>query len=270
MHLFRYVYWQVGAGMVSYNYYMRSIKRISIYLLLLLMFAGCSHTKVEQAGDDSVASSTEGIVEKELSKDSRREPAPASPVVPQSEEPSIAAEEQRVFRAPEQADVGALLQGKITATIRTNRGSIVVELLPERAPFTVANFVNLAQGGFYEGIKFHRVIPGFMIQTGDPNSKDNEWGDDGIGGPGYTFADEVSPDDQIVRGVLAMANAGPHTNGSQFFIVTAESTPWLNGKHTIFGSVKQGMEIVDVISNVPRSPVDHPLEDVVIEKIIIN
>ncbi len=103
-------------------------------------------------------------------------------------------------------------------------------------------------------------MPDFMIQTGDPNSKDNNWSDDGTGGPGYTFADEISPGDQLVKGTVAMANAGPNTNGSQFFIVTAEATPWLNGKHTIFGKVTAGMDVADAIALVEKDAKDHPLQ----------
>lgn len=156
--------------------------------------------------------------------------------------------------------------------LKTIKGDITVELFPERVPITVANFLKLARENFYDGIKFHRVIPDFMIQTGDPNSKDDDWSDDGMGGPGYTFADEVSPADQLVKGTVAMANSGPNTNGSQFFIVTAEATPWLNGKHTIFGRVTEGMDIVDAISKVERNndQENHPIEDIVIEDVVIN
>lgn len=154
--------------------------------------------------------------------------------------------------------------------LKTTKGDITIELFPQRAPIAVANFLNLAKADFYDGVKFHRVIPDFMIQTGDPNSKDDDWSDDGTGGPGYTFADEVSPTDQLVKGTVAMANSGPNTNGSQFFIITAESTPWLNGKHTIFGRVTEGMDIVDAISKVGRNEQDHPLQDVVIEEVVIK
>lgn len=157
-----------------------------------------------------------------------------------------------------------------TVVLQTNKGDIALELFSERAPIAVANFLKLARENFYDGVKFHRVIPDFMIQTGDPNSKDNDWSDDGTGGPGYTFADEVSPADQLVKGTVAMANSGPNTNGSQFFIVTAEATPWLNGKHTIFGRVTDGMDVVDAISVADRNAQDHPLEDVVIEDVAVK
>ena len=145
------------------------------------------------------------------------------------------------------------------ATLHTNHGPIELELFDEDAPKTVANFVKLAGEGFYDGVVFHRVIPDFMIQGGDPTGT-------GTGGPGYTFEDEINPH-PVARGALAMANAGPNTNGSQFFIVTAESCPWLDGKHTVFGRVSGGMEAVDEISGVELGPGDKPRADVVIERV---
>ena len=152
------------------------------------------------------------------------------------------------------------------ADISTNFGVIVIELFPDAAPKTVENFIKPAESGFYNGTKFHRVITDFMIQGGDPNSKDNDWANDGKGGPGYAFEDEFN-EHKVVRGSLAMANSGPNTNGSQFFIVTAQATPWLDGKHTVFGRVAVGMEVVDKIEAVSKNENDHPLEDVVVERI---
>jgi cyclophilin family peptidyl-prolyl cis-trans isomerase len=146
-----------------------------------------------------------------------------------------------------------------SATLHTNYGQIELELYDEDAPKTVANFVKLAGEGFYDGVVFHRVIPDFMIQGGDPTGT-------GTGGPGYTFEDEINPH-PVARGALAMANAGPDTNGSQFFIVTAEACPWLDGKHTVFGRVSGGMEAVDEISGVELGPGDKPRDDVVIERV---
>jgi peptidyl-prolyl cis-trans isomerase B (cyclophilin B) len=145
------------------------------------------------------------------------------------------------------------------ATLNTSKGSIAVELFDEDAPKTVENFRTLAGKGFYEGVIFHRIIPDFMIQGGDPTGT-------GSGGPGYTFEDE-SNDRKVVRGALAMANAGPNTNGSQFFIVTAEACPWLDGKHTVFGQVSDGMDVVDAISGVETDASDRPREDVKIESV---
>jgi peptidyl-prolyl cis-trans isomerase A (cyclophilin A) len=166
-----------------------------------------------------------------------------------------------------------------TATFVTNRGDFKAKLMPEHAPKTVANFVDLATGGrawkdprdgaeknepLYNGTIFHRVIPDFMIQGGDPTGT-------GMGGPGYQFEDEVPADGPSFdrKGLLAMANAGPNTNGSQFF-VTLAPTAWLTGKHTIFGEITEGMEVVEAIGGVTTGPQDKPTEDVVIERIDIE
>lgn len=156
-------------------------------------------------------------------------------------------------------------------TLKTNFGDVKLELFYKDAPLTVGNFIKLSTSGFYDGVKFHRVIKGFMIQGGDPNSKDDDWSNDGTGGPGYSFKDEINSH-KLVKGVLAMANAGPNTNGSQFFIVTAESTPWLDGRHTAFGKVVSGMDVVDKIENVAtdKSRGDHPIKDVVIKSVVVE
>jgi len=145
------------------------------------------------------------------------------------------------------------------ATMHTTHGAIALELFDEDAPKTVENFKRLATDGFYDGIIFHRVIPDFMIQGGCPQGT-------GTGGPGYTFEDEIN-DHKIIRGTLAMANAGPNTNGSQFFLVTAEATPWLDGKHTAFGRVVEGMDTVDKIEGVETGPGDRPIDPPTIERI---
>ena len=147
----------------------------------------------------------------------------------------------------------------MNATLHTNHGAIELELYPDDAPKTVENFVKLAGEGFYDGVIFHRVIPDFMIQGGDPTGT-------GTGGPGYQFEDEFN-DHRVERGALAMANAGPNTNGSQFFIVTADAAPWLDGKHTVFGKVTSGMEVVDKIQSVDRDSRDKPREDVTIDRV---
>jgi peptidyl-prolyl cis-trans isomerase B (cyclophilin B) len=147
------------------------------------------------------------------------------------------------------------------ATIQTNHGAIEVELFDEDAPKTVENFTKLARDGFYNGVIFHRVIPDFMIQGGDPTGT-------GSGGPGYQFEDEANQH-PVVRGALAMANAGPNTNGSQFFIVTAEATPWLDGKHTVFGRVTSGMDIVDAISSLETDASDRPRDEVRMESVTV-
>src|SRR5581483_7808626 len=146
-----------------------------------------------------------------------------------------------------------------TATINTTQGPIELELFDEDAPQTVENFRKLATDGFYDGVIFHRVIRDFMIQGGDPDGT-------GMGGPGYTFEDEIN-DHKLVRGALAMANAGPDTNGSQFFILTTAAAPWLDGKHTVFGQVTGGMQTVDAIESLPTDRGDRPLEPPRIESI---
>ena len=146
-----------------------------------------------------------------------------------------------------------------SATLHTNHGAIEVELFDDDAPKTVENFRKLAADGFYEGVIFHRVIKDFMIQGGCPQGT-------GTGGPGYQFEDEFN-EHKIVRGALAMANAGPNTNGSQFFIVTTDAAPWLDGKHTVFGQVTSGMEAVDAIENGPTGAGDRPVDDAVIERV---
>ena len=166
----------------------------------------------------------------------------------------------------------------LTATLHTNQGPVVIRLFPDHAPKTVRNFVELAEGGrqwtdprtgrattdkLYDGTIFHRVIPDFMIQGGDPLGS-------GWGGPGYKFADEIHPDLAFDRPyLLAMANAGPGTNGSQFFI-TVVPTPWLNGKHTIFGEVIEGADVVDLITRVKTGSQDRPVEDVTIESVTVE
>ena len=145
------------------------------------------------------------------------------------------------------------------ATLHTNHGPIDIELHSGEAAKTVENFVKLARDGFYDGLIFHRVIPDFMIQGGDPTGT-------GSGGPGYSFEDEFN-DHKVERGALAMANAGPNTNGSQFFIVTTDAAPWLDRKHTVFGRVTSGMDVADKISELPRDARDKPHDDVVIERV---
>jgi len=159
-----------------------------------------------------------------------------------------------------------LASGVSQAIIKTNFGDIGVAFYSQDSPLTVNNFLNLAKKGFYNGTKFHRVIKNFMIQGGDPLSKDDNWSDDGTGGPGYQFQDEINGH-KLVRGSLAMANSGANTNGSQFFIVTAESTPWLDGKHTNFGYMVSGMDVIEKIEAVEINKNDHPLQDVIIESI---
>jgi peptidyl-prolyl cis-trans isomerase B (cyclophilin B) len=149
-----------------------------------------------------------------------------------------------------------------SAILHTNHGDIEVTLFDEDAPKTVNNFVKLANDGFYDGVIFHRVIPDFMIQGGDPTGT-------GSGGPGYTFEDEFN-DHKVVRGALAMANAGPDTNGSQFFIVTTGEAPWLDGKHTVFGEVTSGMDTIDKIEGLETDARDKPRDEARIESVDVT
>lgn len=179
---------------------------------------------------------------------------------------------QNKMLPPEGATSTMNLPEKITsAVISTNKGDIEI-VFATNTPETVTNFAKLAASGFYDGTRFHRVIRDFMIQGGDPLSKDvakkNMWG---TGGPGYTFKDETSPSDVFTQGVIAMANSGPNTNGSQFFIVTAiAGTPWLTGKHTIFGRVTAGLDVALRIGDMQTDGANRPLQDVIVNKITIK
>jgi peptidyl-prolyl cis-trans isomerase B (cyclophilin B) len=148
------------------------------------------------------------------------------------------------------------------ATMHTNHGPIELELFEGEAPNTVENFVKLSRDGYYDGLIFHRVIKDFMIQGGCPQGT-------GTGGPGYEFEDEIN-EHKVVRGALAMANRGPNTNGSQFFIVTTDAAPWLDGKHTVFGEVRSGMEAVDSIEGTETGAQDRPKQDAVIERVEVH
>ncbi len=186
--------------------------------------------------------------------------APAQPPMPKTTPPAKPA-------APAMPQLDDLKDEYSHAIIKTSMGDITVELYGEDSPLTVNNFLNLARDGFYDGVRFHRVIKDFMIQSGDPLSKDigakDRWG---TGGPGYKFKDEIN-DHPLQKGSLAMANAGPDTNGSQFFIVTAAFTPWLDGKHTNFGFVTEGLDVVEAIEAVETDPRDRPAKDVIINSI---
>ena len=144
-------------------------------------------------------------------------------------------------------------------TMKTSKGDIVFEMFDDEAPKTVGNMRELAEKGFYDGLSFHRIISNFMIQGGCPQGT-------GTGGPGYAFEDEINPH-KIARGALAMANAGPNTNGSQFFVVTIDAAPWLDGKHTVFGQVTSGMDVVDAVEGLETDARDRPREEAKIEKL---
>ncbi len=188
----------------------------------------------------------------------------------QQEAPKAAPQEPASENAPAQKPSTTTNQKNMQATFKTNKGSFTVELNATDAPNTVANFTKLAKEGFYSGVKFHRVIAGFMIQGGDPLTKDDTksalWG---TGGPGYKFADEIHANNRNEVGTISMANAGPNTNGSQFFI-NVNNNAGLNPKHTVFGKVVSGMDVVTAIENVEVGPQDRPVSPVIIESVTLN
>lgn len=221
----------------------RKIK-IIFSILVVLSLSGCTSERVLEGKKE--AEEVKKIVEdnnKQLEKKME----------------NILSEEQTTNTPPTEAEVKDYNEKYNGAIIKTSLGDITIKFFNEESPKTVANFLKLADKGFYNGIIFHRVIPEFMIQGGDPSGN-------GTGGPGYKFADEFN-DKELVLGSLAMANAGPNTNGSQFFIITAEATPWLDGKHTNFGEVTEGIEIVKKIEAVKTNAMDKPLEDVSIKTV---
>lgn len=185
--------------------------------------------------------------------------------------------------APSSASADSVAQDDETienkiVTLKTNKGDIKIELFLDKAPITAGNFLKLAKSDFYDGVTFHRVIPNFMIQGGDPLSKDDNPDNDGQGGPGYFIEDEFSPEFSNVRGAVSMANAGPGTGGSQFFINTVDNTfldydkEPLSSKHPVFGRVVEGMAVVDAIASVATSgpPNNRPIEDVIIQNVVVE
>lgn len=206
------------------------------------------------------AKNTPKIPEKPQSQEQSQVQSQEQPQTEEQSQPQIAE------KTPKENELMEYYNKYTKATIETNLGKIKVSFFNEDAPLATGNFIKLAKEDFYEKTKFHRVISGFMIQGGDPNSKDDNWDDDGQGGPGYTFKDEIN-NHKLVKGSLAMANSGKDTNGSQFFILTAESKPDLDGKHTVFGQVIDGMDTVEDIEKVRINDKDHPTQDVVIKKI---
>jgi len=196
----------------------------------------------------------------------QKAPVPAQKVV----ETNATTTETSAETTPEVKSETNSTKKMTTVTMTTNKGAITIELFADTKPNTVANFVKLASEGFYNGTRFHRVIKGFMIQGGDPLSKDvaqqNRWG---TGGPGYQFADEIGANNSNAIGTISMANSGPNTNGSQFFINTANNN-FLDPKHTAFGRVTAGMDVVTVIENTATGQNDRPLEDMIVEKIEVK
>jgi peptidyl-prolyl cis-trans isomerase A (cyclophilin A) len=257
---------------ILYNFVMKKTSFVSL-LVFAVIFSGCvsaqKNTELDPGEDgkavlerqQDVSGQTKTQAEPDASK---KQPAAAEPKAAETVKPKPAAKPKE--------------KKEMIATIETNLGTVKIKLLPEKAPVTVANFTELAKGTkewtdpktgekikkkFYDGLIFHRVIPEFMIQGGCPIGR-------GTGGPGYRFQDEIDPGLKFDRpGILAMANSGPNTNGSQFFI-TEVPTPWLNGNHTIFGYVEEGMDIVKKIARQETGFSDKPINDVVIKRIIIE
>jgi cyclophilin family peptidyl-prolyl cis-trans isomerase len=242
------------------------MKKIILALFLFLFIAGCSYGNNlkynEENAPDGLANYDPSDVLTRVNelKDGR------TPEMKPDKNNSTTNQNNMETEQPNQIQLEPLSDQYGQAVVKTNFGDIKLAFYATESPLTVNNFLNLANKGFYNGTKFHRVMPDFMIQGGDPNSKDDDWSNDGLGGPGYQFQDEIN-NHKLVRGSLAMANSGANTNGSQFFIVTAEATPWLDGQHTNFGYVVDGMEIVDKIEAVNTNENDHPTEDVIIESI---
>ena len=221
-------------------------KKYTLPLLTLLsicILSGCGSTKTEVEG---YASDQTTVSSKSINTEKKHM--------------------EKTTHLPDQKDLLGTYTG---AVLNTNKGDITVAFYGDDSPITVNNFLNLAESGFYNGTTFHRVIPDFMIQGGDPLSKGSDRMQHGTGGPDYRFGDEFNTH-KIVRGSLAMANAGPNTNGSQFFIVTASETPHLDMRHTNFGYVVDGMDVVTAIESVDRDGRDNPLESVVITGITLT
>jgi peptidyl-prolyl cis-trans isomerase B (cyclophilin B) len=231
------------------------MKKVFIIFACLLILTGCSAGESEQENNDFLSNVDSNNSNSEINNQQAPEPVKSDQ----------AAETDNKINL-ENMDLANTYNH---AVLKTSMGDIKVEFYNDLSPKTVNNFLNLAQNDFYDNTKFHRIIEDFMIQGGDPLSKEgdkkNQWG---TGGPGYTFEDEIN-DQKLVKGSLAMANSGPDTNGSQFFIVTKEAAPWLDGKHTNFGEVVEGMDVVEEIGQVETDGSDRPVEDVVVQDVEI-
>ena len=248
---------------------MKKILQILGLFLLIAVTAGCSRAPVTQE-EQSLEKTQNELNSNKLSEEIKTSKEDNNDLqnIPNNKQATSMEEKQAT--SPESKIDLSYSDKYSSAILKTNLGDIAVEFFADESPITVNNFLKLAEEKFYNGTTFHRVIKDFMIQGGDPLSKDGDPTNDGTGDPGYKFQDEINSH-KIVSGSLAMANSGPNTNGSQFFIVTADATPWLDGKHTNFGKVTKGMDIVDKIENVKIGINDRPVENVVIESIeLIN
>ena len=244
------------------------MKKIFLLIFLLLITSACSKNQA-MVDEASAPKALDNFSEADIINRMTEIKNGLKPNVKPTGEPEAAPQEntapsagQGELASPE-GGMENLAVEYDNAIIKTNFGDITVKFYAQESPITVNNFLNLAKKSFYNGTKFHRVIKDFMIQGGDPLSKDDDPSNDGQGGPGYKFQDEFNGH-KLVKGSLAMANSGPDTNGSQFFIVTKDSTPWLDGKHTNFGYVTSGLEVVEKIGNAATGGNDRPVEDVII------
>ncbi len=245
------------------------MKKFLLLCGLLILIAGCSSAPEKKIMNEKNVSSNSAVQD---DSDVVNKINSMKSNIAREAKSSQTSEQSGAQSNQEQAQVQLenLTEQFSQAIIKTNFGDIKVEFYSDESPITVNNFLNLAKKGFYNSTKFHRVVEDFMIQGGDPNSKDDDWPDDGTGGPGYKFQDEFN-DHKLVKGSLAMANSGPNTNGSQFFIVTKEATAWLDGMHTNFGYVVEGMDVVEKIEAMEVNKKYHPIEDAVVEGIeLIN
>jgi peptidyl-prolyl cis-trans isomerase B (cyclophilin B) len=246
---------------------MKKFKKLILPAILLLVLTGCSdnvnqqYSYNENTAPKSMDNSNEADIIDRMNDIKNGATPKIKPNSSSSASESSQAEE--TASPTNQKQLENLAEQFSGAVMKTNFGDITFKFYAKESPITVNNFLNLAKAGFYNGTKFHRVIKDFMIQGGDPNSKDDDWSNDGMGGPGYQFQDEFNQH-KLVKGSLAMANSGANTNGSQFFIVTAISTPWLDGKHTNFGYVTNGIDVVEKIEKVAVNENDHPTEDVIV------
>jgi peptidyl-prolyl cis-trans isomerase B (cyclophilin B) len=242
------------------------MRKIMMFGALAIILTACSSPAAQDVAQTGTSEqyNAEKTAEAPTPAESAKEDAAQSSTKQEEAKPETIKQEKTMN--PDQSKFEDLAKEYAHAVIKTNLGDITVEFYGKDSPKTVNNFLNLAKLGFYDGTRFHRVIKDFMIQGGDPNSKSDDWSTHGTGGPSYRFADEFNSH-KLVKGSLAMANAGPNTNGSQFFIVTAAETPWLNGLHTNFGQVTEGMDVVAKIEASKTNQNDHPLDDVTIKSI---
>lgn len=248
------------------------MKNLSLLAIVAILLSGCTGAGKKTLTEESVPDNVAGFNEAEMIERLNDIRMGATPVVKPTgqsgaEQPAATPPAAAPSSRGGEVQLENLAGDFSRAIIKTNFGDITVELYASESPITVNNFLTLAKQGFYDGTRFHRVIKDFMIQGGDPLSKNPDLRDRwGTGGPDYRFADEIN-DRPLQKGSVAMANSGTDTNGSQFFIVTAGFTPWLDGKHTNFGFVREGLDVVEKIDSVITGQNDRPLEDVMINSV---